>query len=93
MKNTTAQKRLSKIQIENKEVFEIIKSIVFGNDHVGVTYSIYRSRPSIQFFKCNSQYSLFEALINVLSEIGFKLKSIINNKGFDIKILNLEYPL
>lgn len=91
MKKITAQKRYAAIKIEDQEVDKIIKSIVDGDTCEGVSYSVFKMMPGIQFFNCNAKYHLYEKIINALSSIGIKTKSSKNENGFDIKILNIDY--
>ena len=91
MKNTTVQNRLAKIEINNHVVNKIIKSVALGELSEGVSFSIFKNRPSIQFFSCNPQYHLYDSILTALDDLGLKTKSEKNKKGFDIKILNIEY--
>lgn len=91
MKNTTAKNRLTKISIINDTVKNLVSAIVNGDACPGVSYSINKMRPSIQFFSCNDQYSLYELVLESLSKIGLKTKATKNSNGFDIKIINIEY--
>jgi hypothetical protein len=91
MKNITAQKRYASIKIQDQAVDKIIKSIVYGDTCEGVSYSVFKMMPGIQFFNCNVKYHLYEKILNALKSIGIKTKSYKNEKGFDIKILNIDY--
>lgn len=88
MKTSTLQNRLSQITITDNEVLAVVNAIITGETYCGyISYSIAKTS-SIQAWSVNPLYDRFDAIVLALSALGLKLKTSINNKGFDIKIKN-----
>lgn len=88
MKSITLQNRLSQMTITDSEVLTVVNAIIKGETYCGyIGYSVAKTS-SIQAWSVNPLYGKFDEIVSALSELGLKLKSVINSKGFDIKIKN-----